>query len=67
MIEFNVSSLFWMAMGGIITFMGFVVISLCRAAGFCSRLEEHRQDMLLVENWNARRQPVKAKGGKSSV
>ena len=62
MIEFNISSLFWMAMGGIITFMGFVVISLCRVAGFYSRLEEHRQDMLLVENWNERRQQMKAKG-----
>lgn len=51
MIEFNISSLFWMAMGGVITFMGFVVISLCRAAGFYSRLEEYQEDILRVNNW----------------
>lgn len=51
MIEFNISSLFWMAMGGIITFLGFLVLSLCRVAGFYSRLEEYQEDILRVNNW----------------
>lgn len=51
MIEFNISSLFWMAMGGIITFLGLLVLSLCRVAGFYSRLEEYQEDILRVNNW----------------
>ena len=62
MIEFGISACFWMAVGGLITFMGFLIISLCKVSRLCSELEERKRDMILVNNWNSRRTRSREKG-----
>ena len=61
MIEFGISACFWMAVGGLITFMGFLIISLCKVSRLCSELEERKRDMILVDNWNSRKAKERSK------